>query len=357
MTLSNLSKTPFPYFGGKADAADHVWSALGDVDHYIEPFAGSLAVLLRRPHLCNRPYYSETVNDADGLLVNVWRAIQMSPNETAKHASWPVSEADLHARHYALVKWRSETQLEHLMGDPSWHDPIMAGWWIWGTCCWIGAGFASGCGPWIADASGRLVRRSAREPGVSRTLPHLSDGGRGANHPGTREPGVGDIEYRPIVMPELIRWFEFLSARLRHVRILNGDWSRLVTGGASKTLPVRQGGVCGVFLDPPYSAEANRDENLYAHENLTVSHDVREWCLANGDDPQYRIVLAGYDAEHSELESHGWRCAKWYKAGFLRGGMANISGKSQQNRERLWLSPHCLDAKENMQKSLFDCKV
>ena len=49
MTLSDLRKTPFPWFGGKADAAPAVWEALGDVDHYCEPFAGSLAVLLRRP--------------------------------------------------------------------------------------------------------------------------------------------------------------------------------------------------------------------------------------------------------------------------------------------------------------------
>ena len=97
--LKNLFKTPFPYFGGKADAAPAVWDALGDVSHYVEPFCGSLAVLLRRPHPCNRAYFSETVNDADGFLVNVWRSIQMSPQETAEWASWPVTEADITARH------------------------------------------------------------------------------------------------------------------------------------------------------------------------------------------------------------------------------------------------------------------
>lgn len=78
--LTNLFKTPFPWFGGKGDAAPAVWEALGDVPHYVEPFAGSLAVLLRRPHECNRPYFSETVNDLDGLLVNAWRSIQHSPD-------------------------------------------------------------------------------------------------------------------------------------------------------------------------------------------------------------------------------------------------------------------------------------
>jgi len=58
-----LEKTPWPWFGGKAHAA--VWAALGDCNHYVEPFAGSLAVLLRRPHPCNREYYIETINDAN----------------------------------------------------------------------------------------------------------------------------------------------------------------------------------------------------------------------------------------------------------------------------------------------------
>jgi hypothetical protein len=81
-------------------------------------------------------------------------------------------------------------------------------------------------------------RPQAREPGVSRQLPHLGGDGQGVNHAGCRERGTGD-EFHPMTMPELRRWFQFLSARLRHVRILNGDWRRAVTGGASLTLPVR----------------------------------------------------------------------------------------------------------------------
>ena len=159
MTLTNLNKTPWPWFGGKSDAAPAVWDALGDVEHYVEPFAGSLAVLMRRPHPCNRTYYSETVNDFDGLLVNAWRSIQLSPDATAEAASWPVTEADLHARHLALLRWKDERQLEHLMGDPMFHDPVMAGWWMWGQSCWIGSGWCSGSGPWIVGDDGRIEKR------------------------------------------------------------------------------------------------------------------------------------------------------------------------------------------------------
>ena len=372
--LKNLNKAPFPWFGGKSQAAPVVWDALGDVEHYVEPFAGSMAVLLNRPHLANRVYHSETVNDLDGLLVNAWRGIQLQPAATAEAASNPVSEADLHARHLTLVRWRAEHELEHLMGDPSWCDPIMAGWWIWGCSCWIGSGWCDGNGAWVPGDGDRLVKRTDKTPGVSRQLPRLGNDGRGVNHPGTREPGVsrqlpfltadgqgvnrpqarepglGEPEFHPITMPEVRRWFGFLSARLRHVRILNGDWKRTVTGGASKILSVRQGdGHCGIFLDPPYADTADRTA-VYSHDDFQVAHEVAAWAIEHGEDPKLRIVLAGYEGEHADLfKAAGWREVEWFRGGFLRGGMANIGADGhQQGRERLWCSPHC----RNKQKKL-----
>lgn len=59
-------RAPFPWFGGKRRVADVVWRAFGpDVPNYIEPFAGSLAVLLARP---GGPGKIETVNDRDRYL-------------------------------------------------------------------------------------------------------------------------------------------------------------------------------------------------------------------------------------------------------------------------------------------------
>jgi len=36
-------RAPFPWFGGKRRIAPAIWPALGAVDNYVEPFAGSLA--------------------------------------------------------------------------------------------------------------------------------------------------------------------------------------------------------------------------------------------------------------------------------------------------------------------------
>jgi hypothetical protein len=81
---------------------------------------------------------------------------------------------------------------------------------------------------------------------------------------------------------------------------------------------------------------------LYRHDGGDVAAEARDWALTAGANPRNRIVLAGYDTEHPELEAAGWTCHEWYRAGWLRGGMGNTDGTSQQERERLWASPHCL---------------
>lgn len=351
--LTTLNKFPAPYFGGKSKAAPAIWDALGDVHHYVEPFCGSCAVLLNRPHEANRAYFSETINDADGLLVNALRSMQLHPDATADAASWYVSETDLTARHLAIVKWMQDKNFEMLMGDPGWCDPTIAGWWLWGMSAWIGGEWCTGDGPWTTDENGRIFKQPparGRKPGVSKRRPPVTANGRGVNNAVAREPGVEDADgFHPMTMPEVLRWLRFLSARLRHVRILCGDWHRLVTKSASLTLSVRQkpGAVCGVFLDPPYSAAAGRDNGLYRKDSTNVACDARDWAIANGDNPKYRIVFAGFEGEHgTAFAEAGWRELEWFSKGFLTGGMGNLSkqkGKGhQQHRERLWLSPHCL---------------
>jgi hypothetical protein len=58
--------------------------------------------------------------------------MQLSPDAMADAASWPVSEADLHARHLWLVGQR-ETITARLMGNPDFFVARAAGWWLWGV--------------------------------------------------------------------------------------------------------------------------------------------------------------------------------------------------------------------------------
>ncbi len=69
-------KPPFAYYGGKTILADRIVAALPAHEHYVEPFAGSLAVLLAKPRS-----RMETVNDLDGDLMLFWRVLRDRPDE------------------------------------------------------------------------------------------------------------------------------------------------------------------------------------------------------------------------------------------------------------------------------------
>lgn len=65
---------PFAYYGGKTQLAERIVATLPPHKHYVEPFAGSLAVLLAKP-----PTTMETVNDLDGDLMTFWRVLRDRP--------------------------------------------------------------------------------------------------------------------------------------------------------------------------------------------------------------------------------------------------------------------------------------
>lgn len=332
-------QSPFPYFGGKRRVADMVWRRFGDVPSYVEPFFGSGAVLLSRP---GEPGI-ETVNDADGLVSNFWRALQAAPDDVARHADWPVNENDLHARHHWLVQ-RKDSLQARLEGDPDYYDAKMAGWWVWGMACWIGGGFCSGNGPWhVVDVDGapQLVRTAPDGDGIERKRVHVGNAGRGVKR---KLPHVGDGGRGVNREGALLGYMRDLADRLRRVRVCCGDWSR-VMGDA---VLLADTNLTGVFLDPPYSAEAGRDNTLYRIEHDSVAHDCREWALAHGDDPRYRIALCGYEGEHAMPDS--WECVAW-KSGSGYGGKSAGGVYANAGRERVWFSPHCL--KPSRQAALF----
>jgi hypothetical protein len=82
----------------------------------------------------------ETVNDIDGNIVNVWRALTYSPAELAELCDHPVHEATLHAAHDLLLR-RADDLLELVQSDPRAHDVELAAWWVWGRSCWLGSGW------------------------------------------------------------------------------------------------------------------------------------------------------------------------------------------------------------------------
>jgi DNA adenine methylase len=335
---------PFPWFGGKSRAAHLIWPRFGDVPNYVEPFFGSGAVLLARPDGWRG---SETVNDKDGFVANFWRALQHDPQAVADHADWPVNENDQHARHVWLVAQR-ETLTAKLEGDPEFYDVKIAGWWVWGICCWIGSGWCSGDGPWRVDDAGKLVHLGTAGQGVHRKLVHLGTAGRGVHrklvHLGTAGQGV----HRQLVHlgdAGQGEWFAALAERLRRVRVCCGDWARVL--GPTPTVKL---GTTAVLLDPPYADSADRTSDLYAEDSESVAHDVREWAVANGDNPELRIALCGYAGEHALPD--GWQRVEWKARGGY-GSQGDGRGRANAERETIWFSPHCLRIDHARQTALF----
>ena len=411
-------KAPFPWFGGKSRVADIVWDRFGNVANYVEPFFGSGAVLLERPH---EPQI-ETVNDLDCMVANFWRALQHDPSGVAAYADNPVNEADQNARHLWLSS-QAEFR-EQMKVDPDYYDPNIAGWWVWGQCIWIGAGWCSVELP--APGSPHLPHLSDHGQGVHRARTHLGDGGKGVHRLSQSRPhltsmqgvhrkrphltsmqgvhrhlsdggagihrrtitglhiphlrnggtgvnrvslhnGFGDIPTTKLPkmvsngikrrslqgcykhqLPHLtgrsaIDAFRFsyaledylitLATRLRNVRVCCGDWSRIL--GPSPTFKL---GITGVFLDPPYASE--RTSNVYNHDSFTVAHDVRAWAIENGNNPELRIALCGYDGEHEMPPD--WAVVAWKATGGY-GSMGYGLGRENAAKERIWFSPACIN--------------
>jgi DNA adenine methylase len=365
-SIAGTLAAPFPWFGGKSNACEPVWEAFGVVDNYVEPFAGSAAMLLGAP----AGKRVETINDFDGMVANFWRAIAADPEAVAHAADWPCNEVDLFARHSWLVRHR-QSLTEQLHADPAWFDARSAGWWCWGACNWIGSGWCSGDGPWVLnETTGQFEKRSDAGRGINRQLPHLSAGrginrqlphlsagqginrqlphlsaGQGINRqlPHLGDAGQGGEHPRTAYIRE---WFGLLHERLRDVRVTCGDWSRVV-----KDSVTTRHGLTAVFLDPPYAKGAM--DYSAGGMGLGIAEDVRAWCQVNGADPKLRIVLCGHAGEHDALLSAGWHLRTWT----ARKGYA-LTDEAVENSgsETLWCSPHCVPVVQPADLFSFDNK-
>lgn len=301
---------PYPWFGGKRTIAAQVWRRFGDVDRYVEPFFGGGAVFFARP----KPQGVEVINDADGFVVNFLRAVQAAPLLVEELiAAAPHSELELEAHHRWLCRIpEKHLFLERLRTDRKYYDVERAAWWCLGLSLWIGIDWCAGefCGEDPARSSSTVAVGRYRRP----TL---------------KPQGVTCDRDWPA-------YFAALAQRLAKTRITCGDFRRVLTKSA-----LSGGGRAAVFLDPPYSAAADRTKNLYrcdeSHAGEDLAAAAREWCLAHSRDARLRIALCGYDSEHRALEKRGWKVLRWKApVGYTRSGNRHSANRT---RERIWFSP------------------
>lgn len=294
-------KPIFSWFGSKRKIAPQVWQRFGKLANFVEPFAGSLSVLLANPEISK----IETVNDQNCWLSNFFRAIQNDWEGVKKHADFPVNEADLHARHRFLMSSEKEFR-QKMENDPDFFDLKAAGWWIWGHSASVGSN-------WLQKKG-------------EKALPILSSAGG----------GIHGLTF------DMDEQFSKFASRVKKVRVACGNWKRVVSPAVLwKNKGLTNGEMTGVFLDPPYQQEM-REKKIYQHDQDVFS-DVVSWALENGENEKMRIAVCGYDPDQ-EIFPSSWEKLSWS----ADGGMAGLSkgtktrGKENSKKEVIWFSPHCL---------------
>lgn len=231
-------KPPIAYYGGKTTIAQQIVTLLPRHDHYVEPFAGSLSVLLAK-----RPSRMETVNDLDGQLMTFWRVLRDRPLDLERVCAFtPHSRAEYEAcRDAEQVDDELETarrvwvrltqgrggQLRRVTGWRHFKDP---------------GGASFGMPGYLEAYRERFAPAAARLIGVS-------------------------LEARPAL--EVIETY----------------------GGYARTL---------LYVDPPYLGSTRNWGNQYRHEMRTDDeHRALAEALRS---VEASVVLSGYPSELYDLE-------------------------------------------------------
>lgn len=237
-------KPPFAYFGGKTTLAPKIAALLPEHEHYIEPFAGSLAVLLAK-----EPVTWETVNDLDDLLVNFWRVLRDRPEELARAAM-----RTPHARsEYALA-----------CGDlASIEDDLERARLTW-----------------VRITQGR---KNTTRPGAASHWRYGQDASKGHSWPG--------------YLSSYAERMDEVAARLKNVSIENRDAIEMVDEYG------RHESNC-IYVDPPYVGASRVSLSQYRLE--AADNDFHERLATALVKCKAAVVLSGYESElYSDLFA-GW---------------------------------------------------
>lgn len=148
-------KPGFPYYGGKARMAPMIAELLPPHQVYVEPYAGSAAVLFAK-----EPTRHEVLNDLDGNVMAFYRAMRDSPEE-------------LH-RALALTPYSRAEYLAADLSDPALDVVERARRFVVRTAQSVNATGASMTTGWALSTT-RNQSRPATFAGAVDRLPHLAE--------------------------------------------------------------------------------------------------------------------------------------------------------------------------------------
>lgn len=308
----NKIKRPIPYYGSKEKIAQTIvdiikkdnWS-----NQYIEPFVGSNSILLQDDF----DGIKVIINDFDGKITNIWRALKYKPEETAGFIQGVCNTINLTGLDLAVQR-SYDALLDRLHADIDYCDPKLAAHFIDLCCSWIGDGAGNVKGPWTTikdeDNIDILVRKEkgdiackqaqyTSDRGIKCTQPlHYANQGiicKQAQYTG--DVGI-NAKHSGISV-----WFNAISKRLSDTYILSNDFERILNLYCIKSKRTT------IFFDPPYDNKGNAGTGVdYISDDANIiSKRTREWCIRNHDVlNKTRIIIAGRGIEHDELLNYGY---------------------------------------------------
>ena len=309
----NKIKRPIPYYGSKEKIAPLIvdivkkdnWST-----QYIEPFVGSNSILLQD----NFDGIKVILNDFDGKITNLWRALKYKPEETASYILGTCNTINLTGLDLAVQR-SYDALLDRLHADLNYCDPKLAAYFMDLSCGWIGDGAGNSSGPWttIPDEDGiDIFVRKGKGDVVCQQVQYNNDCGiscKQPNYESDRGIGCNQEEYasdRGIrgKQAQYSAWFWDISKRLSDSYILSHDFERILN------LYVIKSKRTTIFFDPPYdkSGDIGGGCTYISDDHNIISKRTREWCIKNHNElVKTRIIVAGRGKEHDELLAYGYQ--------------------------------------------------
>src|SRR5213593_366406 len=235
----------FGWYGGKYSHLDWLLPLLPTCHHYVEPFAGSAAVLLNR-----EPSPVETYNDIDGEVTNFFRVLRDRKEKLVEQIGLtPFSREEFYR---ALSE-------ENVAND-------------------------------VERARRFFVRARQVRTGLAQT----ASLGRWANCKNTSRAGMSGVVSRWLGSIESL---PEIALRLLLVQIENRPAIEVIKlYDAAETL---------FYCDPPYVHSTRGDSKAYAFEMTNEGHRelARVLGRANG-----KVAVSGYRSDPMDTLYNGWNC-------------------------------------------------
>ncbi len=300
-------RSPIVWYGGKGQIAHLIVPLLPPHRVYVEPFAGGLSVLFRKPQAV-----LETINDLDEGVVGFYRVLRdpaLVPEFMHLAALTPYARQEYEA---CRSTWREES------------DPVQRAWkWFVMVRMAYGGGGRTGHTGFKTEIGTRGSAGYRTSWGYRVTDRAHSAGRR----------WMSAVEGLSVV-----------HARLQGLQIEQGDWRRILRlyGGE---------GAC-VYLDPPYVLDTRTGGRRYDCEMTLDDHrDLTAALLAS----PAMCVLSGYRHEmtHQPLEDAGWERTDFD----VKLNIAKRDGAAPRRIESVWRNHAALVACANaraQQSMVFD---